>query len=133
MSERIEAVLSSPELEAKWTEAIGGWGCDEATANETLAWLRSERDSILELETAALDPADFETCVMVRFIELRSQWIRYNSLMNYHVLRTGEYPVEMMYRGSLISTLIEAIEPFINRDDLAKACEFLSQPVSSRV
>jgi hypothetical protein len=132
MLQEIEQALTSESLENTWRETLEAWSGEPEVAEQLRRWIEKERDEMLELVRSALDPVDLETSMMVRYIEMRSQWIRHNALSNYQLLRTGEPPIEVMFRGSLITSLIIAIEPFIDQEDLQKATEFLSQPLSSR-
>ena len=131
MLHTVQERLASDVMESKWREILSEWSGDDATKESLVHWVRAERDNTIELAESATHEDDLETSVMIRYIELRSQWIRYNALTNYLRLRSGRESREMMLRGVLASSLVEALEPVINKNDLRKACDFMVAPLLS--
>jgi hypothetical protein len=121
------AALNNPKLAEDWQSMAEAYS--EEIAQSALQWVRRRRDDFIRAIQEINDEEDFNLLLAIQFIELKSHWMMLNTKMNYEIFRGKDPEEETVLRGSLISFLIEAIESFIDEEDLSKITEFLAQPV----
>lgn len=126
---RIDAMLTSPGLEAAWDECLAGWSGDAEDASELRAWIVEVRADFLSLLHDVDDPHDLEVGVITWLINLKSQWILMNMQMQYQTQRTGMPDLRLMFKGSLLTSFLETVEGFLTYRDVERAHGFLARPL----
>lgn len=126
----LEASLLDPGIEATWTDCLSGWV--EATAAErqaVLDWAKGLREEFLQVARDVDDPDEVDYALAIRYIELKSHWIMLNTQINYQTVHRGGAGQELLFRASLISLLVLAIEPLLKSADIDKITDFLAEPI----
>jgi hypothetical protein len=127
----METALASPTLIENWRDTLKEW--TEASEEQRAAifdWTMAMRDQFLEASRDIDDPETLDMVLAVRYIEMKSHWILLNTQINYGLASKGEADMNLAYRASLISQLLEALELLIEPEDIDRIIDFLSEPLS---
>jgi len=128
----IATALTDGQVDAAFDETLATWEDANAGAPAELrAWASSLRDVIVAHCQEIDDAEQLPATVAVQYIELKSQWIKLNTLINYRLMRLGTSDPECMVRASLLSGLLEPLEALIDAADLDRITELLSEPVAA--
>lgn len=130
---RVEAALLDPKLEASWEECLANW--EDGTPEQIEAartWIQQYRDQFLTLARDIVDDSEMlATMIAIRYIEHKAQWTFFNNVINYGLMARGECNFEIIYRSTLISSLIEALEPLLKYQDFENITSFLAEPIQT--
>jgi len=131
--DEIESTLLDDELTRIWTSCLEGWveGSLEQRA-EVLAWVQARRDDCLTVAREVREGEDLAYVLAIRYIEFKSHWIMLNTQINYRLEHRGTLDSQSAYQASLISLLMQALEPLLDRRDIESISSFLSQPLLSQ-
>jgi hypothetical protein len=124
----IEKRFSAEAFAAQWDEIMGAWDDgpeDRKTA--TRAWIDRKRAETIEVARECIDDETLLTAIATRYIELECNWVMLNTLMQFK-LWTGKPNTEDAFRGTLVSTLIQALEETIDGEAIDKIKQFVGDP-----
>lgn len=111
-------------------EALETWdGADPALLASTIEWITTIRDRFADLISTVDDPTDCEMTTAVKYIELKSQWIGFNTQINYQVFRTGACDPILAFRATACSSLLGRLEELLDPAAIQQITEFLAEPV----
>jgi uncharacterized protein related to proFAR isomerase len=131
-AQKIAEAVEAKHLESAWHEALDGWESgSEATKQQILNELQRLKTEFLEHVVDVDDEQELTVSVALKYIELKSQWQMLNTQINYRVFRGVEVDEAMLYKATLLSTVVEMIGSFLTDEDLQKIMEFLLNPVHS--
>jgi hypothetical protein len=105
-------------------------GSNPEMIETVIEWVLEQRDHMIQLAEDVDDPDDISMAVAIRYIELKSRWISYNTQSNYQMFRYGKVDAQVPLRGSGVSHMLAKIEPLIPQNDIDHITNFLSQPLS---
>lgn len=125
------ASLQRPEIEQEWQAVLGEWanGSDQEK-KELLQWIAKLRSDFLSVIAIVDDPEDLCYCAVVRYIEIKCQWILLNNQVNYTMVRTGSPPEVAMYRACFAAQLLAALEEHIQPHHIESITDFLAEPTA---
>ncbi|MFK7960053.1 MAG: hypothetical protein AB8G96_05950 [Phycisphaerales bacterium] len=111
-------------------EALLTWDDpDEALITSTLEWITSIRDRFAKLLDDIDDPTDAEMALAIKYIELKAQWIGFNTQINYQVFRTGVCDTTLAFRATACSSLLGQVEDLLDQGVIHQITVFLAQPI----
>lgn len=82
-------------------------------------------DAISETE----DREDLYRTLAHYWIELRVEWDRYNNVMNYQLMSSGQQDPLIVAKGTACSEVLGWLEEVMEEDDLAALADFCSEPL----
>lgn len=110
---------------------IGDWVPEEdrtSIAGYGQAKIDDLRQMVLTLGDEE-DEQELYNSLAIYWLELKSEWTRYNQIMNYRMFRTGSADPVLVARGGICSGLIARFEVFLTPGDLALLTEVSAQPL----
>ena len=123
--------LKDSEIEATWTSVIDDWeSATELQKTQLMNWAREMRDHFIAQILDVEDDEEIPYSVAIRYIEFQCSWFALNTQMNYQLGTKGECDYELQVRGTVLSTLIAAVEAFVQDDDKARINALLVQPIT---
>lgn len=129
--EEFHAALQNPALEQEWKATVAEWTTgSQPEKDELVAWIGALRDDFLSVIAIVDDPEDLCYCAVVRYIEIKCQWILLNNQVNYTMVRTGSPPEMAMYRACFAAQLLAALEEHIHSHHIEAITDFLAEPTS---
>jgi len=134
MLQALRQTLRSHDLDSEWSSVVGSWDSGSTAQKErVIGWIRELRDELLDLADHVQDDLEIEFSVAVRYIELKSHWMMLNTRIQYELFRRGEASEENMYKASVCSMLIAALEDLLTDEDRRRIAEFLAEPLARGV
>jgi hypothetical protein len=91
--------------------------------------LHEQRREFLSALTEVGDEQDMAMLIATRYIEQKSRWIQWNLVLNYKMMLTGTFDIDLACKASVISDLLSRIEPYIDAASLARINELLNEPI----
>ncbi|SMF42967.1 chemotaxis protein CheA [Pseudobacteriovorax antillogorgiicola] len=128
--EQIYGVLDGEQLLDKLRGILQGDELHQAGLTQKIAeYIATEIDSFKESISSIDDMEDLQYMVAIRYASLKSNWILLNTQMAYQVEHSVEVPIETQYKASILSTLLESLEPLSHPQAIQYISEVLSQPL----
>jgi hypothetical protein len=124
----LEAALSSPELDRAWRECLATW--DDALPAERdgcRAGVVTLRDEFLRVLGDITDPVEQAVAGALFYVQIKSQWILINTQIGYQIA-SGTIDRGIFARAGLLSAVLGAMEPSLNRADVERITIFLAHP-----
>ena len=126
----VERALFDEELEARWDECLAGWpDPPDGAAEATRDWIADIRDGFVEVVRIIAEPNDIEMALITWYLHLRSQWALYNMQCQYAMVKQGIPNYEKLFRASLLTTLLDAVEPLLTYIDVERSHEAVASPL----
>lgn len=127
----IAEALRNPTLESAWDGCLAGWPDpdDAAAPGDLRAWIGGVRDEFVEAMQDVTDPDDLDMCLATWLIHLKSQWTLMNIRMQYQTMATGVPDMRLMFKGSLLTSFLDAAEPLLTYRDVERIHGFLARPL----
>lgn len=111
---------------------LGEAGASPEVAAALHAYASSKIASIHELADAMADPEDepelYRSAAFL-WLELKSEWVRYNQTMQYQVARRGEADTALMLKGAACSAVLARIEPLLLPGDVDVLTTMSAEPL----
>ncbi len=102
---------------------------DTPLLNTILTFAGKEIDVLKDVIASIDDTEELEYLMAVRYASLKAQWILLNTQLQYMSKGDDSPPQEKMYKASLLSIILESIEPLTNRDAIKRISSTLSDPI----
>lgn len=123
-----QIIINDNLLHKKITETLSP--LEESQRLEISAEIQQIHSEFLALAEEVLDEEELRRALVLRYIELKSRWIMYNTRLQFRLLLTGESDDRLVYTASAISLFLEAMEQILTLSDVEFINQFLSEPVS---
>jgi hypothetical protein len=124
----IASALDEGHLNSALDEMFAGKPHDELYRT-CLELMHSQRAEFMNDLAEIVDDADVLLLLASRYIEQKSRWIQQNLVLNYRMMTSGTYDIDLAFRASVLSFLLGRIEPFIDEASLARINELLNEPI----
>jgi hypothetical protein len=126
----IQKQLGAPALWQEWQIQASEWtGTDDQGRSQAINYIHGRQTySIKTLEEIG-DPDQLRETLAILYIEIKSQWIMLNTMVNYQLFRKGEGDGESILKASLLARFLQAVESLLTPDDISSITTFLSAPV----
>jgi len=116
--ERAEQALMHPDVDSAVEQMIVGLADGEPDYRPVLRdWFNGLRAELLKPLRVINDPVDAELTACLFSARLKANWIMINNHSNYQAM-TGEIDVPLMYKGGLISLLLNTVESLLSNRDI---------------
>ena len=132
LHEAIKSNASFDRMEAAIKSTLEAMEADETTAKRLDAYMREKVSGIHEVADAishAEDRDDLYRTLAHYWIELRVEWDRYNNVMNYQLLSSGEQDPVVVAKGTACSEVLCWLEEVMEEEDLSAMADFCSEPL----
>ncbi len=130
--QNLRDALHSAEVEELWKVCLDAYYHDNTLQEriDLAKWIASVRTNFLAHaeDVGDEDSDELRTSLALGYIEMKSRWQMLNTQINYQVFRKGEANVNLTYKSTLLSVLVDKIGNFITAQDLQKIQEFLLNP-----
>ena len=106
---------------------------DQAIRDKVMDYARSKAASIAELADALGAPEDepeLYRSIGFLWLELKTEWVRYNQTMNYQCVRDGEAEPSVFIKGSVCADILTAVEGFMMPSEVEKLDAICVEPVA---
>jgi hypothetical protein len=101
----------------------------EALVTDLLTFISQEIDRIKQTLEPIDDEDELQYLLAILYTQLKSNWIMYNTKMNYTML-TGDDPDERdTYRASLLTLIIDKVEPLTHPEAVKRITVTLGQTI----
>jgi hypothetical protein len=128
---QLQELLFGSALEQELEGCLAAWtNATSAEVGETRSWIQSQCHDFIELAGEIDDSEELELSIAVRYIELKSHWMMLNTKIQYSLFHAGEAPEVIMFRASLVSHVVGALEQLLTPTDIERITRFLAQPIS---
>jgi len=125
--QRAEQVLMHPGVDSAVEQMIVGLADGEPDYRPELRdWFNGLRAELLIPLRVINDPIDAELTACLFSARLKANWIMINNHSNYQAM-TGEVDVALMYKGGLISLLLNTVESLLSNRDVEYVTTFLQK------
>ena len=124
--------LEAPEIDVAWKQAANEIDATPEMRREAIAWVRNHRNFFVQALRNVTDPVDLRFTIALRYIELKSIWMQFNTTINYSITSKGEVDPRTILCSALISQLLSSVETLLTAEEYAKIEEFLSNPLSQK-
>jgi hypothetical protein len=126
----IQQQLGAPALWQFWQTQADEWtGTDDLGRTQAIAYIHGRQSySIKTLEEIG-DPDQLRETLAILYIEIKSQWIMLNTMVNYQLFRKGEGDGEAILKASLLASFLQTIESLLKPEDIGAITAFLSAPI----
>ncbi len=128
ISEEIQQIINNGSLNNKITETLSP--LEETLRSEIYAEMQQIHSEFMSLTEDVLDESELRRALVLRYIELKSRWIMYNTRLQFRLLLTGDSDDQLVYTASAISLFLEAMEQILTQRDVESINQFLVEPVS---
>lgn len=128
--DKLLATLNDGSLEQRWRECIEDWETIQDHKDALLQRMLLERDDILEAFTNIQEPEDLLDNIAIVYIEVKSRWIMLNTKIQFQLYRFGKSEDELIYRASLTSFFIDAMESQLGAEEIDQINNFLCDPLA---
>jgi hypothetical protein len=91
--------------------------------------MHEQREEFVAALQEVSDDEDLRVLVACRYIEQKSRWLQWNLSMNYKMMLTGTFDIDIAMKASALSYLLGRIEPFIDAESLGRINEMLNEPI----
>jgi hypothetical protein len=122
--------LEAPEIDVAWKQTANEIEATPELRREAIAWVRNHRNFFVQSLRSVTDPADLRFTIALRYIELKSVWMQFNTTINYSLMSKGEVEPRAMLCSALISQLLVSVEALLTAEEYSKIEEFLANPLS---
>lgn len=113
------------------SSTLGDWIPEEHHASIT-AYAAAKLQDLHEMIEAVGETEDeqelYNTLAMY-WLELKTEWFRYNHVMNYLIIRTGSADPALVARGTICSGFLARFESLLSPADLAALTDIAAQPL----
>jgi len=125
--ERAEQALMHPDVDSSVEQMIAGLADVEPDCRPALRdWFNGLRIELLMPLRVITDPIDSELTACLFSARLKANWIMINNHSNYQAM-TGEIDMPLMYKGGLISLLLNTVESLLSNRDVENVTTFLQK------
>ena len=131
LSKRVLTILGDHFVEELLDRVAGRTELAPLDQERASRYTKVKVEGLHSLATTLDDPEDAEELhesLVTMWLELRSEWARYNKTVNYRRLIHDEEDVLSSVLGAICSNLLKAIEPLIP-NELHRLTDFASAPV----
>jgi hypothetical protein len=126
----IEKQLAAPALWQGWQTQADEWtGTDAQGRSQAISYIHGRQSYAIKTLEEIGDPDQLRETLAILYIEIKSQWIMLNTMVNYQLFRKGEADGEAVLRASLLSNFLQAIESLLKPEDIGAITNFLAAPV----
>lgn len=124
----LRRALSPGKMESAWDEILSSWsaGGPEEMA-EVRTFVAREYENLQQALMDVDDAAERASLLTHYFVRLKAQWMTLNTQIGYQMV-AGRHNEKLFYQNSLLSTLIGAIEPFVEPAIAGRLGAILSDP-----
>lgn len=131
--EKIEKRLTDPVLVESWRGMARDWpGTEDPGRWAALNHVVQRRDRALTTLREIADDDQLIETIAILYIELKSEWIMLNTMVNYQLFRKQQSDGEAVLRAALVSSLLSAVEDMLTAKDIATITCFLSTPINQK-
>jgi hypothetical protein len=124
----LASALDENLLNATLDEMFAGKPHDELYRS-CVELMHAQRAEFMDALVEIVDETDMLLLIASRYIEQKSRWIQQNLVLNYRMMTSGTYDVDLAFKASVLSFLLGRIEPFIDDASLARINELLNEPI----
>lgn len=127
----VRSILQKNEFEKKLEEILVDLG-DASAQHELFEWVQHKTIDFIKRCEIVQDEQEIPMLLMWFYIQLKSEWSQINTEIQYGPLLTGEIDIELVYKSSILSTLLLEVESILLQWDVEHATNFLAQPFLSK-
>lgn len=127
----VKSVLHNDDLKNKLTDILSGLESADDQSS-LLEWVDDKNKQFLSRCEIVQDEQEVPLLLMWFYIQLKSEWSQINTEIQYGPLLTGEVDLLLVYRSSILSTLLMEVETLLLEWDVEHATNFLAQPFLSK-
>ncbi len=128
--EAIFDALEAPEIDVAWKNTAAEIDATPEMRKEAIAWVRNHRNFFVQALRDVNDPIDLRLTLALRYIELKSVWIQFNTTINYCLMNKGEADPRSLLCSSLISQLLISVESLLKPEEVEQISNFLNTPIN---
>ena len=131
LAPRLRRIVDDGFLDRLFDKATGSGILSDSEMDRVRRYARVKVEGLQSLGSALADPEDAEELydsLITLWIELRSEWARYNKTVNYRRLIQGQEDGLSSALGGVCSNILAAIEPLFP-GQLHRLTEFASSPL----
>jgi hypothetical protein len=115
-------------MEAAWDAVLADWqGATPEEVAEVRTYVAREYDDLQQTLLDVDDATERATLLTHYYIRAKMEWLITNTQIGYQ-MAAGRHNEKLFFQNSLLSTLIEAIEPFMEPTVAPRLEAFLSDP-----
>jgi hypothetical protein len=132
LNEAIKSKASFDKMNEVLASTLEAVEADGSVSSKLEAYMREKVQGIHDLADAlgsAEDRDDLYRTLAHFWIELRVEWDRYNNVMNFQLLSTGEQDPLVVAKGTACSEILTWLEDVMQEEDLAAMADFCSEPL----
>jgi hypothetical protein len=126
--EEVTAALDVADLDAALINIFAGRE-RKNSFYECALLMHEQREEFVAALQEVSDDEDLRVLIACRYIEQKSRWLQWNLSMNYKMMLTGTFDVDIAMKASALSYLLGRIEPFIDAESLGRINEMLNEPI----
>jgi len=119
--------MQALDVEATLRANMKDWpGVDPQVVEEIVHWVNGYKSQFLGRVASYDSEFELPTLVAISYIEFKAVWIGLNTVVNYKMFRGQEPDAVLQWKGTAISALLEAIEPYIAPEELENIGGYLN-------
>jgi len=127
---RIEAALRG-SLEKQWKDVLDQWTGAEADEREAVwTYATDLRDRVLDALLAADSHEALKRSLAVGYVEMKCHWTMLNTQIQHQTSQNGQPSEPLIYRATCVSLIVQALEPFLNREYVEGLTDFLAESLT---
>ncbi|MEO1233400.1 MAG: hypothetical protein AAFZ18_31345 [Myxococcota bacterium] len=132
LHEAIKEKASFDRMEEALKSTLEALEADDSTGARLETYMREKVTGIHDLADAlsqAEDREDLYRTLAHFWIELRVEWDRYNNVMNFQLMSSGEQDPLVVAKGTACSEILTWLEDVMAEEDLSAMADFCSEPL----
>lgn len=127
--QEIKDILEAEEANQRIQEVLEGVA-DEKEKQELAEWIGHRKEAFIKRCEVVTDKDEIPWLVMWYYIQLKAEWSQINTEIQYGAMNSGAPDLQLVYKSSLLSTLIAVAEEIPRHVDVEHATNFLAEPFS---
>jgi hypothetical protein len=125
--ERLFTILTDKAVKEEFRDIVGGID-DQTSAESLLQWINEKVNLFIERCKIVDDTHEMPWLVMWFYIQLKAEWSQINTEIQYGALKSDTPDMELIFKSSLLSALINIVENIPRAIDVEYAVDFLAEP-----
>jgi DNA repair exonuclease SbcCD ATPase subunit len=117
----------------QWNEVLAESPFSEEKKEKLWQWITEKWERFVSLAEPIDIEEEFDKFLRNQYIEIKSNWVKLNTFIQYELFRSGQPDEDASYRASLLSHLVEFFGNNLSKDEKDLVNKLLVQSISQEL